>query len=110
MPTATTEAAPALAGHGASRLPAVRLDVYNSELRDDDGFVGDRASNRAFRAISRGWRERAAQVDDDDPIGEQPSEQISKKQLDKLIVDGDPEAAGVLVRHDRGVCAGDSPP
>jgi len=97
MPTATAEAAPALAGHGASRLPAVRLDVYNSELRDDDGFVGDRASNRAFRAILEEWRESVRQIDDDDPIGEEPSEQISKKKLDKLIADGDPEAAGVLV-------------
>ena len=106
MSAAAAEAAPALAGHGASRLPAVRLDVYNSELRDDDGFVGDRASNRAFRAILEEWRESVRQIDDDDPIGEEPSEQISKKKLDKLIADGDPEAAGVLVRHGRGVCPG----
>ena len=32
-------------------LPAVSVDTYNEELRDDEGFVGDRASRRAFRAI-----------------------------------------------------------
>ena len=96
MPTQVAEAAPALAGHGASRLPAVRLDTYNTELRDDDGFIGDKASNRAFRAILEEWRERVRQVDDD-PIGEEPSEEISKKKLDRLIVAGDPEAAGMLV-------------
>jgi hypothetical protein len=39
-------------------LPAVTVDTYNEELRDDDGFVGDRASRRAFRAILADWRDR----------------------------------------------------
>src|SRR5688572_6948014 len=37
--------------HGASKLPDACVDAYNAELRDAEGFVGDRASNRAFRAI-----------------------------------------------------------
>ena len=40
---------PAIAAHGASRLPSVDVDSYNIELRDEDGFVGDRANKRAFR-------------------------------------------------------------
>ncbi len=32
----------------------------------------------------------------DDPFGDKPSEEISKKKLDALLVEGDPEAAGVL--------------
>ena len=37
--------------HGGRLLPAVTVDTYNEELRDEYGFVGDRASRRAFRAI-----------------------------------------------------------
>ena len=44
--------------HGVRLLPAVSVDTYNEELRDDDGFVGDRASRRAFRAILADWRDR----------------------------------------------------
>ena len=41
-------APPALA-HGAARLPAVEVADYNVELKDDEGFIGDRASKGAFR-------------------------------------------------------------
>ena len=33
---------------------------------------------------------------DVDPLGEKTSEQISKKQLDKLLTEGDPEAGGIV--------------
>lgn len=81
--------------HGAPALTEVVIDSYNQELRDGEGFVGDRASGRAFRAILADERERAA-AGDDDPIGEVPSTEISKKKLDKVITEGDPEAAGVV--------------
>jgi predicted NBD/HSP70 family sugar kinase len=81
--------------HGALQLPSVTIDSYNVELRDKEGFVGDRASNRAFRAILEDWRERLRQVGDD-PLGDTPSREISKKKLDKVLLDGDPEAAGVI--------------
>jgi predicted NBD/HSP70 family sugar kinase len=92
---ATRRAARELGRHGASHLPAVTVDAYNAELRDAEGFVGDRASNRAFRAILEEWRERLRQVGED-PLGETPSDEISKKKLDKLLVEGEPEAAGVV--------------
>ena len=47
---------PAVAAHGASRLPAVEVDSYNVELKDDEGFIGDRASKKAFRKIIDNWR------------------------------------------------------
>ncbi len=47
---------PAVAAHGAARLPAVDVDSYNVELKDDEGFIGDRASKGAFRAIIENWR------------------------------------------------------
>ena len=85
-----------LAGHGAGRLTAVHIDTYNAELRDEAGFIGDRASGRAFRAILDDVRERVSQGDGD-PVGDVPSRDISKKKLDRLLLDGDPEAAGVVI-------------
>ena len=40
-------ASQAVSHHGASTLPAVIVDLYNEELRDSEGFIGDRASGRA---------------------------------------------------------------
>ena len=85
-----------LAGHGAGRLSAVHIDTYNAELRDKEGFIGDRASGRAFRAILEDGRERFREVDDD-PLGAVTSTDISKKKLDRAMADGDPEAAGVVL-------------
>jgi len=86
---------PAIATHGAARLPSVEVDDYNAEIKDDEGFLGDRASKGAFRDIIENWRKplRAA---GDDPFGDEDSGAISKKKLDELLVDGDPEAAGVV--------------
>jgi predicted NBD/HSP70 family sugar kinase len=82
--------------HASFELPSVVIDSYNVELRDKDGFVGDRASNRAFRAILDDWRERLERHVGEDPLGDTPSREIGKKKLDKLLVEGDPEAAGVV--------------
>src|SRR5215218_224700 len=81
--------------HGADHLPSVVVDSYNVELRDKEGFVGDRASNRAIRAILEDWRERLRQAGED-PLGDTSSGEISKKKLDKLLAEGEPEAAGVI--------------
>ena len=86
---------PDLLAHGSATLSRVSVDAYNAELRTPDGFVGDRASKRAFQAILDDWRERVRKMGED-PLGEQPSEEISKKQLDKLLLEGDPEAAGMV--------------
>jgi predicted NBD/HSP70 family sugar kinase len=81
--------------HAPMQLSTVVIDSYNVELRDREGFLGDRASNRAFRAILDDWRERLRQIGAD-PFGEEPSRDISKKKLDKLLMKGEPEAAGVV--------------
>jgi predicted NBD/HSP70 family sugar kinase len=86
---------PDLLAHGSATLSRVSVDAYTAELRTPDGFVGDRASKRAFQAILDDWRERVRKMGED-PLGEQPSEEISKKQLDKLLLEGDPEAAGMV--------------
>ena len=96
MANPTTEQPPApLLAHGAEQLSLVTVDAYNAELRSAEGFVGDRASKRAFMAILDDWRERVRQAGED-PFGETPTEEISKKQLDKVLAQGDAEAAGII--------------
>lgn len=92
--TADLPSAPLLA-HGADRLSLVVVDGYNAELRTAEGFIGDRASKRAFQSLLDDWRERVRQVGED-PFGDIPSEQIGKKQLDRFMAQGNPEAAGVI--------------
>jgi predicted NBD/HSP70 family sugar kinase len=91
-----TNAAPALATHGATRLPSVEIDSYNVTARDDEGFVGDRASKDAFREIIENLR-KPLRKGGEDPFGDEPSDEISKKKLDGLLVEGNPEAAGVVL-------------
>src|SRR5438874_6317806 len=68
MPAKTSVRSP-LAAHGAAKLPSVDVDSYNVELKDDEGFIGDRASKGAFRAL----------ID-----------------LDEIFARGDTEAAGLI--------------
>lgn len=91
----TAAAQPGLAAHGGLRLPSVELDSYNIEARDEDGFVGDRATKGAFREILDKWR-KTMRENGEDPLGDTPTEELSKKELDALLTEGDPEAGGVL--------------
>jgi ROK family protein len=86
---------PAVAAHGALRLPSVDVDSYNVELKDDEGFIGDRASKGAFRNIIENWRAELRKVGVD-PLGEDASEELSKKKLDDILARGDTEAAGII--------------
>jgi predicted NBD/HSP70 family sugar kinase len=86
---------PTVATHGATRLPSVDVDSYNVELKDDEGFLGDRASRGAFRKLIENWRKPLRKAGDD-PFGDEPSEDISRKKLDALLAEGDPEAAGIV--------------
>ena len=86
---------PTVATHGADRLPSVEVDSYNVELKDDEGFIGDRASKGAFRAIIENWRKPLRKAGQD-PFGDEASDEISKKKLDALLTEGDPDAAGIL--------------
>jgi hypothetical protein len=86
---------PAVAAHGGTRLPSVDLDSYNVELKDDEGFLGDRANKGAFRQIIDNWRTTLRKVGAD-PMGEDASVELSKRHLDDVLARGDPEAAGVI--------------
>lgn len=89
------EERPVLNAHGAKRLPSVEVDSYNLEIKDEDGFVGDKASRGAFHDILDKWREPLRKLGVD-PLGVEASEQMSKKQLDKMLTEGDPEAGGIV--------------
>jgi hypothetical protein len=84
-----------IAGHGADRLPAVDVDSYNVELKDQDGFLGDRANKKVFRDILEEYRKKLRKMGDD-PFGDTPTEDIPKAKLDEVLSKGDGEAAGVI--------------
>lgn len=66
--------------HGARLLPGVEVDSFNLELKDEQGFIGDRASKSAFAAILDKWRAPLRRLGDD-PLGEQPSDEARWKSL-----------------------------
>ena len=84
-----------IAHHGAGRLPSVEVDSFNLELKDEEGFLGDRASKGAFRKMFDKWRKPLRKTGKD-PFGEVPSEKISKKALDDMLVGDDTEASAVV--------------
>lgn len=81
--------------HGAAKLPSVEVDSYNIELKDEDGFLGDRASKRAFQDILERWR-KPLRKEGDDPFGKAASEDISKSQLSNILQGDDAVAAAVV--------------
>ncbi|KAI9005674.1 hypothetical protein DFJ74DRAFT_712708 [Hyaloraphidium curvatum] len=91
--------------HGRRELPSVIVDTYNAEQQaSDGGFLGDRASNRAFVAMLDDWRtrvRRGAGGEDplDDRVGEnRPTKDIDRAEMDDLLqeADRDPEVAGLV--------------
>jgi len=90
-----TVTTPQLGSHGAVLLPAVEVDNYNLELKDDEGFLGDRASRQAFHAILENWRKPLRKLGED-PFGEKDSDDLSRTKLDVVLKEGDAEAAAVI--------------
>jgi hypothetical protein len=84
-----------IAGHGAKRLPSVDVDSYNVELKDEDGFLGDRASKGAFRKILDDLR-KPLKKNGDDPLGKQNAEAIGKSALDQALVGDDIHASALV--------------
>jgi hypothetical protein len=91
----TVKAGAHMGAHGATRLPSVDVDSYNSELEDENGFIGDAASKSAFRDLLDKWRKSLGD-ETPDPFGKTDSADISKKALDTVLSNGEPAAAGVV--------------
>lgn len=81
--------------HGAKRLPSVDVDTFNIEIKDGDGFLGDRASKRAFQKIIEDIR-KPLKKNGEDPLGKKPVKEISKTEIDEILT-GDDVAAAALV-------------
>ncbi|MET0543962.1 MAG: ROK family protein [Variovorax sp.] len=77
-------------------LPSVVVQSYSLELRDQDGFVGDNASQTAFRELLDRWRRREAPRGED-PLGDKPSAELSKEEIDRKLRDKADEVAFDIV-------------
>ena len=86
---------PAIIQHGWHVLPHVIVEAYNEELRDKEGFLGDRASKGAFRDILDRWRKEII-AKGDDPFGDTPTDSLTKSQVDKYLQSDDALAAGLI--------------
>ncbi|MEJ1968377.1 MAG: hypothetical protein WDN03_07035 [Rhizomicrobium sp.] len=95
MSEGETAKAPLLCGHGSLRLPRVDIVSYNIELKDNGGFLGDRASKKALAALLDKVRKPLIK-EGRDPFGDRPSAEIGKKELDKALEKGDAETAGLI--------------
>ena len=82
--------------HGANRLPSVDVDSFNLELKDDDGFLGDRASKGAFREILDSLRKPLKKKNGEDPLGSRAAEAIGKTELDAALVGDDIHASALV--------------
>ena len=91
---------PAVAAHGSLRLPAVEIDSYNIEVKDDEGFIGDRASKGAFRDIIENWRKPLRKAGED-PFGDKASEDLTKKHLDEILAKGEAKPPGSCTARSR---------
>lgn len=81
--------------HGAAELPSVSVTSYNLEIKDQDGFIGDKASRSAFVEHLDALRLHLRGQGGDPLKGETAA--VSKKELDALLKDGDPHEAALVL-------------
>lgn len=90
------QATPLADAHGARELPSVTVEGYSLQLRDKDGFIGDQASQTAFRQLLERWRQRRRRKGRD-PLGGVHSKDLGKRELDQAIGQSEAsEASDVL--------------
>jgi predicted NBD/HSP70 family sugar kinase len=73
----------------------VDVDSFNIELKDDEGFLGDRASKGAFREILDSLR-KPLKKNGEDPLGAKSAEAIGKSALDEALVGEDIHASALV--------------
>ena len=81
--------------HGAKRLPSVEVDTFNIEIKDGDGFLGDRASKGAFQKIVEDLR-KPLKKNGEDPLGKKTVKEIGKSELDEILTGDDVKAAALV--------------
>jgi len=84
------------AEHGAATAAGLRVDSYNLALvrADGEGFVGDLASQTAFRELLDDARRH--QRTGKDPFGKTPTAELGKREIDMVLVGGDADAAHLV--------------
>ncbi|HYG06622.1 MAG TPA: ROK family protein [Stenotrophomonas sp.] len=82
--------------HGADAVEGLRVDSYNLALvrADGEGFVGDLASQTAFRELLDEARQH--QRTGKDPFGKTPTTEVNKRDIDLVLVGGDADAAHLV--------------
>ncbi|KRG43146.1 hypothetical protein ARC20_10185 [Stenotrophomonas panacihumi] len=82
--------------HGAEATAGLRVDSYNLALMraDGEGFVGDLASQTAFRELLDEARKH--QRTGKDPFGKTPTFELGKREIDMALVGGDADAAHLV--------------
>ena len=99
--TARPDAPPALPAHGELRLPTVAIASYSVDLPGEGGEdeqLGDRASQTAFRELLDDWRQRWRGWHGEDPLGDAPTEELQKHQLDRAHARAGDDAARLVDR------------
>ena len=79
--------------HAAVRLPQLSIDHYSLPVPDPDGdgFLGDRASQTAFRTLLD--TARTLHLHGRDPFGRGQSRNLPKERIDLVLVGGAPDAS-----------------
>ncbi|HZV07731.1 MAG TPA: hypothetical protein VE999_21775 [Gemmataceae bacterium] len=72
------------------------MEAYELELRENGKFVGSRADRQAFVDLLEKWREEFRRRGED-PLGRKPTADLSRGKLEKLLMNGDVKAAGVIL-------------
>lgn len=81
--------------HGRAILPHLEVLGYSLTLKDRSGFIGDRASNRAFFSILDELREPLCEAGTD-PFDNRATEDLTLNDIDAAWDAGDVFAAGVV--------------
>ena len=80
--------------HGASVIDGLRIESYNLPLRDDEGFVGDRAHGKAFADALEALRAESRLTLGRDPLSGVRSD--DRRKLDDVLRNGDPESPRLI--------------
>lgn len=81
--------------HGSPNLFGIDVSSYSLTLKDGGGFVGDRASGRAFFGIMDELRSPLGRAGTD-PFGGKATDDLLHKDIDKAWRKGDAFAAGLV--------------
>ncbi|MBV8805052.1 MAG: ROK family protein, partial [Sinobacteraceae bacterium] len=85
-----------LPAHAAEHLPTIDVDCYSLELEDEEGFTGDKVNKGAFVRILDELRKSLREAGEEDPLGDKPTAQISRRKLGALLTEGKPRQAALV--------------